>query len=62
VTLAGQNHALASANEQLRVLNSPARPVKPFADALRDVGRFPLACATRHAGIVTSMPARTVAK
>jgi radical SAM/Cys-rich protein len=45
VTLAGQDHALASANEQLHVLNSPARAVKPFAEALRAVGRFPLTAA-----------------
>lgn len=42
MTLQGQRHPLASANEQLRILNSPARAFPAFDDALRNAGRFPL--------------------
>ncbi len=35
-------HPLASAQEQLRVLRNPARPLKPFGRALEESGLFPL--------------------
>ena len=42
MTLAGQQHPLASTSEQLRVLNQPGRPMKPFPRALEESGLDPL--------------------
>lgn len=44
-TLAGTQHQLASAAEQLRILNQPGVPRKPFDEALAGSGLHPL-CAT----------------
>jgi len=43
VSLVALNHPLASTAEQLRVLNNPGRPQRPFARALEDSGLWPLA-------------------
>ena len=42
MSLAGTGHVLASSAEQLRVLDTPARPRKPFQQALAESGHFPL--------------------
>ncbi|MBI3667366.1 MAG: arsenosugar biosynthesis radical SAM protein ArsS [Acidobacteria bacterium] len=42
MSLASLQHPLASAHEQLRVLNSPSKPQKLFERALEDSGLFPL--------------------
>ena len=42
-TLTGQKHPLASSEEQLRIINNPPAPQKPFDDALASSGLHPLA-------------------
>ena len=41
-SLTSRNHPLAAADEQLRILNNPGAPQRPFAESLAASGLFPL--------------------